>query len=161
MREKSTKFNYELLKQLKGTICCNCQKEFNDEIIFHHVIPLSYGGHDVITNIVPLCSDCHDKIHTITDKQGRVSHSALVKAGIERRRAEGKHIGGKVGATLNIKKKLPAKKIIYKNSISFLGNLNNEECRKLANIARNTFYKYKKEMEEELLNNPNADFTID
>ena len=161
MREQSTKFNYELLKQLKGTICCNCRKECENEIIFHHIVPLGYGGNDVVTNIVPLCSNCHNKIHTITDNNGRISHSKLTKIGLERARAEGKQIGQKKGSKLNIKKKLPAKKIIYKNSIYFLGNLNNEQCRKLAHLANNTFYKYKKEMEQELLENPNADFTVD
>lgn len=161
MRERSTKFNYELLKQLKGTICCNCQEECNNEIVFHHIVPLTYGGKDVITNIAPLCSNCHNKIHTITDNKNRISHSKLTKIGLERARAEGKQIGQKKGAKLNVKKKLPAKKIIYKNSKYFLGNLDNKQCIKLANIAPNTYYKYKKEMEQELLENPNADFTID
>ena len=42
-----------------------------------------------------------------------------------------------------------AKKIIEEHSKEFGGSLNDKECRKLAGIARNTFYKYKNEIKEE------------
>ena len=38
MREQSTHFNYELLKQVKGAICANCGMDCGQEIIFHHII---------------------------------------------------------------------------------------------------------------------------
>jgi len=55
-RVKATKFSYEVLKELKGTICCNCGIDYNNEIMFHHIVPLSFGGTDKITNIVPICT---------------------------------------------------------------------------------------------------------
>ena len=52
------------------------------------------------------------------------------------------------GRKLVTKKSLEAKKLIRKYSKDFEGNLNNEECRKLIGISRASFYKYKKELQE-------------
>jgi len=59
-----------------GTVCCNCGKECGYRIEYHHVIPLEYGGNDVISNIVPLCSDCHSMqtwgfVHKKAERTGR------------------------------------------------------------------------------------------
>ena len=43
------------------------------------------------------------------------------------------------------------KEIILKHSKDFDGTLNDEECRKLAEISRNTYYTYKKELKKELI----------
>lgn len=69
--------------------------------------------------------------------------------GIQTARANGKQIGQRQGAKLNIKKKAPAKEIILKHSRDFYGTLNDAETMKLAGLARNTYYKYKKEITEE------------
>ena len=66
--------------------------------------------------------------------------------GIETARQNGKQIGGVKGATLNIKKKAPAKEIILKHSKDFYGTLSDSEVIKLAGLSRNTYYKYKKEL---------------
>ena len=72
------------------------------------------------------------------------------KEGLLTAKANGKQIGQKEGITLNIKKKAPSKELIIKYSKDFEGTLNDAECMKLIGIARNTFYKYKKELKEEL-----------
>ena len=72
-----------------------------------------------------------------------------VKEGMVTARLNGKQIGQREGATLNIKKKAPAKQIILRHSKDFGGTLNDTECARLAGISRNTFYKYKKELKEE------------
>lgn len=72
-----------------------------------------------------------------------------VKEGMVTARLNGKQIGQREGATLNIKKKAPAKQIILRHSKDFGGTLNDAECARLAGISRNTFYKYKKELKEE------------
>ena len=72
------------------------------------------------------------------------------KEGIETARLNGKQIGQKRGATLNIKKKEPIKKEIRKKSKSFDGSMNDADLIKVLGIARNTFYKYKKEISEEI-----------
>ena len=46
------------------------------------------------------------------------------------------------------KKEAPAKEQIRRLSRSFEGNLSDLECMKLIGISRNTYYKYKREMNE-------------
>lgn len=41
--------------------CVNCGA--TDNIQFHHIVPLSNGGTNRETNIVPLCATCHIKAH--------------------------------------------------------------------------------------------------
>ena len=60
-------------------------------------------------------------------------------------------IGRKKGTKLTTKKSIEAKKIIREHNRSFGGTLTNEETWTLAKINRMTFYKYKKEIEAELL----------
>lgn len=71
------------------------------------------------------------------------------REGIETARLAGKQIGGKTGAKLNVKKAAPAKAVILKHSKAFGGSLNDADCMKLAGLARNTYYKYKRELKEE------------
>jgi hypothetical protein len=64
-------------------------------------------------------------------------------------RLAGKQIGGVEGRKLNVKKAKEAKEKILKNSVSFNGSLNDDDCKKLVGVARNTFYKYKRELRVE------------
>lgn len=85
-------------------------------------------------------------------KQAEIERDNMIQAtkeGIETARLAGKQIGGKPGAKLNIKKAAPAKAVILKHSKAFGGSLNDEDCMKLAGLARNTYYKYKRELKEE------------
>lgn len=61
-----------------------------------------------------------------------------------------KQVGQKSGAKLTTKKSIQAKELIRKHSKDFGGSLNDAECMKLIGLARNTFYKYKKELREEM-----------
>lgn len=70
------------------------------------------------------------------------------KEGIETARLNGKQIGQKQGAKLTTKKSIEAKKQILKHSKDFNGYLSDNECMKLICLARNTFYKYKRELKE-------------
>lgn len=72
------------------------------------------------------------------------------KEGIETARLKGKQIGQVAGRRLNVKKAAAAKEIIKKHSKDFLGTLSDAEVMTLAKIARNTYYKYKKELAEEI-----------
>lgn len=71
------------------------------------------------------------------------------REGIETARLQGKQIGGQPGRKLNVKKAAPAKEIIRKHSKDFDGTLTDAECMKLAGIAKNTYYKYKRELMQE------------
>ena len=72
------------------------------------------------------------------------------KEGIETARLNGKQIGLVKGTKLTTKKSIAAKETIRKYSKDFEGSLNDEECIKLAECSRNSFYKYKRELKEEM-----------
>lgn len=72
------------------------------------------------------------------------------KEGIETARQAGKQIGQKEGNVLHIKKKAPAMEQIKKLSRDFLGTNTDAEVMKIIGISRNTYYKYKKELAEQL-----------
>lgn len=65
-------------------------------------------------------------------------------------RINGKQIGQEKGTKLTTKKSITAKEVIRKHSKEFGGSLNDNDVIKLAGINRKTFYKYKKELREEL-----------
>ena len=71
------------------------------------------------------------------------------KEGIETARLNGKQIGQKAGTILTTKKSIEAKQLILKHSKDFNGTLSDMDCMKLIGLARNTFYKYKRELRDE------------
>lgn len=68
------------------------------------------------------------------------------REGLMTARLNGKQIGQTPGRKLNIKKSAPCKEQIKKYSRNFDGTLTDAECIKLIGIARNTYYKYKREL---------------
>ena len=72
------------------------------------------------------------------------------REGIETARLNGEQIGGIPGRKLTVKKAAPAKEIIRKYSRDFEGTLMDTEVMKLAGVARNTYYRYKKELTAEI-----------
>jgi DNA invertase Pin-like site-specific DNA recombinase len=61
----------------------------------------------------------------------------------------GKQIGLAKGTKLTTKKSIVSKETIIKHSKDFNGTLDDTELMKLTSLARNTFYKYKRELKEE------------
>lgn len=70
------------------------------------------------------------------------------KEGIETARLNGKQIGGIEGKRLVTKKSIAAKNTILTHAKDFGGNLSDVELMKLTGLARNTYYKYKRELRE-------------
>lgn len=70
------------------------------------------------------------------------------REGIQTARLNGKQIGQPQGAKLTTKKSLAAKEIILRHSKDFGGTLSDGEVMTLTGLARNTFYKYKRELRE-------------
>jgi DNA invertase Pin-like site-specific DNA recombinase len=68
--------------------------------------------------------------------------------GLKVAKAKGKQVGQVKGSTLKIKKKEPMKAKIKKLSRDFDGSNTDAEVIKLTGLARNTYYKYKKELAE-------------
>lgn len=73
----------------------------------------------------------------------------MTREGIEIARLEGKQIGAVKGKKLITKKSIEAKKLIRKHAKDFGGSLSDKEIMELTHLARNTYYKYKKELKEE------------
>ena len=82
-----------------------------------------------------------------SEKEVRDLHQRT-KEGIETARLNGKQIGQLPGKKLNVNKKQPAVEIIEKYSKTFNGTLDDGACMKLAQVSRNTYYKYKRELAE-------------
>lgn len=70
------------------------------------------------------------------------------REGMQTARLNGKQIGQKPGAKITTKKSIVAKEVILKHSKDFGGSLSDAEVMKLANLSRNTYYKYKAELKQ-------------
>lgn len=125
-----------------GRVCCNCGK--TTDLEYHHIVPLSFGGSNILSNYCCLCYNCHSLIHF--GKKKNINHSEATKMGIEKARLAGKQIGRVAGQTYTTKKEKVAKEIILKNSKDFHGANTDVEVMKIAGISRNTYYKYKWEL---------------
>lgn len=66
--------------------------------------------------------------------------------GVRKAQAAGKQVGRAKGSTIETKKSIEAKKLIKKHSKDFNGTLSDVDCIKLVGIARNTYFKYKREL---------------
>lgn len=70
--------------------------------------------------------------------------------GIETARLNGKQIGRAAGTKIEYESTKQKKREIYKYSLSFNGMLKDKEVIKLLGISRNSYYKYKREIKEEI-----------
>lgn len=72
------------------------------------------------------------------------------KEGMQTARLAGKQIGQRQGAKLTTKKSIQAKEEIKKYSKDFQGTLKDVDVIRIIGIARNSYYKYKRELLEEI-----------
>lgn len=72
------------------------------------------------------------------------------REGIETARLNGKRIGLPKGSKIETKKAKKVKKDIYTYSQDFNGNLKDVAVIKIVGVSSNTYYKYKREIKEEL-----------
>ena len=70
--------------------------------------------------------------------------------GILTAKLNGKRVGQPKGATFETKKSKKVKELIIKHCRDFDGSLFDTDCRKLVGVAKNTYYKYKKEIKESI-----------
>ena len=118
-------------------------------------IPLTGTDTDIILKAV------NEYILKIAEKQIKIAFeqaqkevddlSKRTKGGIETARNKGKQIGAIKGRKFNVKKAVTAKEIILKHNKSFGGTLSDSETIALANVSRNTFYKYNREITASML----------
>lgn len=60
-KEYITLRNSGALASMLGSSCSNCGSEENIE--YHHIVPIHLGGTNRFSNIVPLCNACHKAAH--------------------------------------------------------------------------------------------------
>lgn len=77
--------------------------------------------------------------------------SQRTKEGIETARRAGKQIGQVTGRKLHVKKEKPAKEQIRKYSRDFYGTLKDQDVIKITGLSRNTYYKYKASLRDDLI----------
>ena len=70
--------------------------------------------------------------------------------GIKTAQLNGKQVGLEKGAKLTTKKSIDAKQKIQKYCKDFDGSLNDVDTMKIVGVAKNTYYKYKRELFEEM-----------
>ena len=71
------------------------------------------------------------------------------REGIETARLNGKQIGRQKNSIVVTRKSIESKEVIKKLSMEFDGNLSDVEIMRLTGLARNTYYKYKRELRDE------------
>lgn len=77
-----------LAKKLANGVCALCEEPapFEDDdgpfLESHHVVHLSRGGPDVISNVVALCPNCHRRMHSLdrADEVEKLTQAALQRA---------------------------------------------------------------------------------
>ena len=73
-------------------LCCNCSQTA-DQV--HHIVPLSRGGRDVLSNVASLCADCHGQVHGMELRvQSRLAIERI-RASVAHRRSIGADLGGR------------------------------------------------------------------
>ena len=75
-----------------------------------------------------------------------------ISEGMKQAKARGKVVGRETGRKIETKKAREQKAVIRKHAKDFGGSLSDVECIKMTGLARNTFYKYKKEIKNTLYN---------
>lgn len=68
------------------------------------------------------------------------------REGLQTARLNGKQIGGRPGAKLHTKKAAKMKPVILQHCKDFGGSLTDTEVMRLTGLARNTYYRYKREL---------------
>jgi len=57
----TTSLGHVLLNNGYDLFCANCRSLTN--IVVHHIKAKRFGGTDDVDNLVPLCKECHLKVH--------------------------------------------------------------------------------------------------
>lgn len=70
--------------------------------------------------------------------------------GVRKAQMAGKQVGREKGSTIETKKAKEMKAKIKKLCKDFSGNLSDSECVEMLKIARNTYYKYKRQIKEDM-----------
>lgn len=123
------------MKEKLGNICVNCGS--TESIEYHHIVPIINGGSNNLSNIVPLCYECHCKAHDKAYKHRSIEGRGRPKI-IDIHSEEFKYV--------------------YDSWAS--NKIGSAEAMQILNIAKSPWCKYKKEYEE-VYNLPKAKNSVD
>lgn len=112
--------------------CINCLS-ITGPFEKHHVVPLSIGGNDIPSNVVCLCINCHNLLHSRGHKGMSVGKLAAESKNYKQAVADGRVGRPKKQLTENQIKIL---KLYWNNSITGV------ECANRMKIGRTTLYKH-------------------
>lgn len=154
--DEGVKLYFELFE--KGVILEFIKEPYIDTVVYEQNIKdkIEYTGTDedlIFEGLNKYFKRLAEKQIRIAFEQAQKEVEDLhqrTKEGIATARLKGKQIGQKKGSTLNIKMKAPTKAEIKAKSRDFDGTYTDTDLIKVLGIARNTYYKYKKELFKEL-----------
>ena len=136
---------YQNLLERNITIYFEKSKQCDSEYLKAQLKTLKKYSVDNMIKLLYLAIDNYKEVIKLERKQRT--------AVIEKARAKGTPIGNRKGSTRQTKKSIEAKKQIKELSKSFDGTMSDIDLIGKLGIARNTYFKYKKEIKEELKNN--------
>lgn len=66
-----------IITERSGNRCERCGIDFNDSYkgVFHHIIPVCFGGDNHIDNCSLLCDDCHKKAPNIKNMDEKIIYT--------------------------------------------------------------------------------------
>jgi len=79
---------------MRLTFCVACGT--TDDLQHHHLVTRAEGGSDDVTNLITLCTACHNKVHS-RQVNGAYNHSQLTKAALAAAKARGQVLGNPKG----------------------------------------------------------------
>lgn len=122
--------------------CCNCGSTEN--LHFHHIVPVIYGGRNIPSNIAVVCESCHSHIHY--GENGEILSSTAIKKGVAKAKERGVHFGKKPADYERIMQ------IIAENSTRFnpCSWMTENEVAELAGCGYSTLCKVKKMLIEDM-----------
>jgi hypothetical protein len=113
--------------------CFNCHS--NENLVVHHIVPISAGGVDDYSNMAVLCGACHDLAHGIARSKCQQGWGELIKAGIEKARENGTRLG---------KPPVDKKTVDIALKMYDSGKYKAREITEKTGIGNTTLYKYVK-----------------
>lgn len=101
-KELRKEFNNSKFKEyvlsVQGTKCVGCGADYEH---LHHIVPLSLGGTNRVSNIVPLCYECHGKAHgslEVRRKGGKLGGRPKCSLNATREKALNDYVAGIIGS---------------------------------------------------------------
>ena len=151
---------FKLYKQLynRGVQLIFLKEGMLNTEVFHHTEHIALTGNEIADIYIEATNHV---LMLLAENQIRAAFEVAqhevdflhkrTSEGVRHAIANGKRVGAKPGAKITTQKSIEAKKKIRKYSKEFDGTLDDPEVITLTGIARNTFYKYKRELKNSLL----------